>query len=221
MAMMFIHEAESVLPEGDVLPSGAFKRVIASHPRVLGIGLEQVHQLELEEVAGPMSDYFTAGVGFLTNRVKDDYLSFVGFTTWRSVNKQRSLVGTMGDVESEGKQFRMVPEPQVAFANSFERNAGINGATVWLPREFVWQVQQQPVDALASIAWVGSQIRDMEYRRLVEDPWNVTPRALATEAHFLGYARRLEPGVNFNTNSTRVLQLYPLGLDSLEPQMRY
>lgn len=94
-------------------------------------------------------------------------------------------------------------------------------AFVLLPPEFIHNANSNPIVALASMAWIGSQIRDMVNGRLTIDQQNINARALATEAHFLHEATKRHPDIKLPDFYQELMQRYPLGIKSLPPGIWY
>lgn len=199
---------------------------------MIGSSLEQVRRADFERVALATSDYYTAGVAYLANRGHDASIQEIGHALWGATNRQRVLTVLTDNMKRAALElgvprqtalsgFSKNDEPHVLFMGRQQGIELIEAACVLLPREFVVRAQNNPVEALASVAWIGSQVRDMVNGRLQIDGYNITTRAAAFEAHFLLNALSCTEGVELSANSKALLAKYPRGIRSLSSDKLY
>lgn len=228
---MPIPEAELYIPQGLDMTK-AFDTVKSRHTRAATMTKDQVRQVDLTLLQGAVSDYFTAGVAYLANRGHDDLIKEVGTTSWRSVNKcltitalTENMVGAaiaLGAPLGYAIQMHSMPdEPHVLFLGRKEGTIVIESAYVLMPPEFISKANYQPIEALASMTWICSQVRDLENGRLIVDAANFRPRAEAVEAHFLLEAQRRNPDFAVPQSLSTLLVRYPQGAQSMPRRLRY
>lgn len=92
---------------------------------------------------------------------------------------------------------------------------------ILIPPHFIVRAREQPILALAATAYVTSQVRDYLNGRLRFDPYYISDRADATEAHFLKFALAQEPDLPLTDFHKSIMQRFPMGIDSLSPELRY
>lgn len=226
---MPVEDGNLYLPSSQRL-SDVFEVVAKTH-FTIGKTMEQVSRAPWERVARATSDFFTAGVAHFANRGHDSYMQEVGKTTWWTVNQRRALAALtdnmIGAVVELGiplevalRQYSKPGEPHVLFATTKGKQKE-EIAFVLMPPEFVIKAQTKPIEALATMAWICSQVRDMANGRLTVDQSNINPRAVATEAHFLHHVVEEYPETNLVPEYKQAMSLYPQGINSLPAFMRY
>lgn len=194
----------------------------------IGQTVAEIQKRNKETVARVMSDYFTTGVAFFANRGHDKYLQEVGTTTWLAVNQRRVLTAYCEDMIGGAMQlgvplqeainnFRNNDEPHVIL---LARNNQLV-SFVLLPPNFIVRAQNKPIEALATMAWICSQVRDMVNGRMIIDVQNVNSRASATEAQFLLEAVRQHPETILDPLYREIMAAYPQGIQSLPANCRY
>lgn len=215
---MPVPEADHVLPQSKSMLDAFFVPTQAHF--TIGQTIEEIREADFEKVAKVGADFFTAGVAYLANRGHDEYIQEVGTVAWWAVNQKRAL--TLFTDNMRVAAIRLGIPPPVAHTE-FSRNdepkvicgvgrQGVNIleiAYVLMPFEFVAKAQTNPIDALATMAWICSHVRDIANGRITVDPQYMTPRAGATEAHFLREAVRRHPKVPLSEDSQTKLSLYP------------
>ena len=227
---MTIPEGERYLPK-DSLPEHAFNEVILWHGKI-GSSLEHVKRMPWEMVGRAANDFFTAGVAYLANRSTNPYLEEVGTTAWRAVNRKIALVGLTDDIVSAEIQLGVprdvalhdsvpIGEPRVIFRDQKVGKTIIGAVFVLMPTEFLVKACTKPVEALTTMAWISSQLRDLANGRLAIDGQNLTRRAMATEAEFLLEVKNGNANVELSRTCENILKMYPKGMASLPAEMRY
>lgn len=228
--MTYIESAEYYLPQSK-RPQDAFQDVARRHS-FLGSTIESLHQAEFEVVGEAVSDFFTAGVAYLANRGEDQYLQEVGATTWWAVNQHRVFPLLASDMiqgaiqlgvppELARRQFKRNDEFHVIFGATKSGVQIIEQAYLLLPPEFMLQAMDAPIEALAKMAWLGSQVRDLTNGRLMIDQPNMEARAVASEAHFLHQVLGKHPELEVAPLYRDIMALYPNGIRSLPANVRY
>jgi len=228
---MSVESANKYLPNSESALD-AFNVVAQQH---FGIGktIENVQKAPLEKVARATGDFVSAGVAYLANRGYDAYLQEVGTVTWWAFNQRRVLLPVTNNMIDTAIKLGVPRELAVtAFATNDEphlilpfQSEGVirlePASYVLMPLEFVVKAQSNPIEALATIAWVGSKVRDLANGRLTIDIINIDPRADATKAHFLHEALRRHPATNLSDRYREACSLHPNGINSLPPEARY
>lgn len=200
---MAILEANKYLPQSRLLKD-VFQVVLGKHPN---IGLESREILiafdsDQSRLKSAVSDIFTAAVAYFANRGHDASMQEMGTTFWELVNREKAMPAFTEDVRRASIALGMPPEivrrfppnePQVILGGTITSGIPTGKAVVLLPPEYIISAQAKPIDTLSTMAWIGSQIRDMANNRLYIDPEKITPRACAFEAHFLREALVQDP----------------------------
>lgn len=227
---MPVEDGNFHLPQGESMMD-AFVVPTQKHFTV-GRTIEEVYQSPWGEVALATEDFFTAGVAYLANRGHDAYMQEVGTTTWWAVNQKQAIAAlarspleaaiqlgaSADDVRKVGHQ---PGEPYVLFAENRQGIVTVEFAFTLMPPEFIVKAQNRQVEALATMAWISSQVRDLANGRIRIDPEHVLARAHATEAHFLLHAREKHPDIELASEYIWTLDKYPEGLYSLPRDVRY
>ncbi len=208
-----------------------FDIVKAKHLTV-GKTIEEVLKAPWEKVAQAAGDFFTASVAYLANRGHDDYMREVGTTSWWAVNQKRVLPVLADNMIGAAIRLGVPPEialrryikndePHIIFLGKRQGVQIIETAYVLIPPEFIVKAQNSPIETLATMSWIGSQVRDMVNGRLTIDQNNINQRAAATEAHFLLNAHSRNPAIELSTNSKLLLESFPKGIYSLPQSLLY
>ena len=223
---MRVEAAERFIPRGDDMRETftvvSPKHILRNEP------LHEMIKKPWNRLGLALGDYFAAGVAYLANRGHDEYIRKIGTTTWWAINQQRvipSLVSNMPIAamqlgvppEIANSHYTKIDEPHMLFTGAPQEHR----AYILVPPHFLVQTQQQPVEALATIASISSQVQDLSNERLNIDPHNFNARAQASKAHLLLEARRRYPGIEISRDSEHLLTQYPQGIMSLPPEMRY
>ena len=227
---MTIKEGDNYIPQGSDA-THAFDVVNQRHFRI-GTTENEISNADYDKLADAASDYFTAGVAFLANRGYDEFLQDVGTTTWKMVNQRRVVAAFTKDipgaliqlgvpVESVLSNTRQTTEPYVLFMNLSEGKQIVESAFTLLPPYFVYRAKSRPVETLATMTWIGSQIRDLANGRLMVDQPHMTARAEASEAHFLHEVMKRHPETDLDVVYHRIMEKYPDGLNSLPAKLWY
>ncbi len=227
---MPIETAESFIPNGNDMIQ-AFSVVCARHVTI-GKTLKEIMSHPFQEVGKVAGDYFTAGVAYLANRGHDSSIQEIGTTTWWAVNQRQVQTALVDDMPGTAMRLGVPPlvartsyandeEPHVIFTAKRSGAQTVESAFVLLPPHFIVMVQNKPIEAMATMSWICSQVKDQANGRLIIDRANIIPRAIATEAHFLREALNRYPNLQLATQYQKTLTRYPQGLDSLPAAMRY
>lgn len=191
--------------------------------------MEEILGASPQEISTIGSDYFTTGVAFFANRSSDPHFEEMGTQTWRTVNQGRvNVVFSTSPTRAAlrlGATSEMIEgvsdeEPLVMVAGH-KTDPSQDFGLVFITPELIVDAKNNPVDALARMAFICSQLYDMANGRHRIDPDEIDRRAYATEAQFLLDTIRDHPGVELNSTSARILEDHPLGLQSLPPAARY
>lgn len=224
---MPIKEAGQYIPEDGEMHE-AYALVKRDHFKALELMQDSAFE-DLQAVAG---DFFTAGVAYLANFGHDKHIKEVGEVMWWSVNQQQTLVAMTDNMIGAAIQlgvplqialttYSKSDEPHVLFAAEQVRGVSKEVAFVLVPPEFIQRAVNTPVEALATMAWIGSQVRDMVNGRLYIDQQYINTRAAATEAHFLKEAVKRYPELELAGTYAAVLKHFPFGIDSLPKVVKY
>lgn len=227
---MTIKEGDSYIPQGSDA-THAFDIINQRHFRI-GSSLREIESADYQKLAEATSDYFTAGVAYLANRGYDEFLQELGTTTWRMVNQRRVLTAFTNDIKGALIQLGAPPqevfsrvhqttEPYVFFMSMQEGKQAVESAFTLIPPYFVYKAKSKPIEALATMTWVGSQIRDLANNRLIIDQQYMIPRAEASEAHFLHEVTKRHPEMELDTVYHQIMDKYPDGLNSLPKALWY
>lgn len=227
---MTVEQAEKYLPSNNILLD-AFSVPNNEH-FLLGNTAEELRNDDWTKVAQATSDYFTTGVAYLANRGQDAYLQEIGTVTWWSVNQKQVLtalsdnplahavqLGVPPDVAR--RQFSIKTEPHVLFTGEQKDKQLIEKAIILIPPELLIRFKNNAIEGMATMAYLGSQVRDFANSRLTIDQPFINPRAWATEAHFLHLATKEYPEVEIGDIFHHAMKKYPNGLNDLPIEARY
>ncbi|MBI2032430.1 MAG: hypothetical protein HYV38_03485 [Candidatus Levybacteria bacterium] len=219
-AEYYLFQSDNPLQAYDMMNLRHFNRVRS---------MVELLQASPEEVFEVGSDYFTAGVAFFANRSLNPHFEEVGTDAWLTVNQKRvdvifSPAPTTAAI-SFGVPFEMTvglsdQEPLVLIAGHTEDHSRDVGL-VFIPPEIIIDAKNNPIDALARMIYICSQLYDMNHERHRIDVDQIEPRAYAIEAQFLLDTLKAYPGILLNPSSGQVLAEHPFGLQGLSPQSRY
>ena len=224
------------LPQGDSILD-AFSIPLRSHPNI-GSTVEAIRNAgvvrtdDLEKAASAVQDCFTAGLAHLAFREQDPYIQQIGTIAWEAIDQSQAFpVFTHNMRETAiylGVHPSMIPEgsngnkeAQVLYIGKRRGTEKFGFQYVLMPPEYAVQAQKNPIEALATTAWVCSQLRDAANDRYRLDTDWVIPRAYATKAHFLYEARRRHPEAQLSKESRFLIFKYPLGINSLPQNALY
>lgn len=190
---------------------------------------EELLSAQQNEVFALGSDYFTAGVAYLANRSTNPHMEDVGTEAWRAVNQKKvSLIYAVSPREAarvfihDPRIIETIPngKPAIAFFAHKEDPAKDIGL-VFIPPELIIDAKTSPLDALARMVFICSQLYDFQLGRLRTETGIMTNRAYATEAQFLIETLSRYPEAAINSTSRRIIEKYPLGLQSIPSELRY
>lgn len=228
-----VPEANSYLPK-DHLMLRAFDVVALKHALLIGVvhTSAEIRAIPFENLQGAASDFFTAGVAFLANRGHDAYLQEVGTVAWWAVNQHRAITVMTNNMvgaaiafgvpaEIAFNSFHTNDEPQLIMFGHASGKVILESAYVLIPPEFIIRAKDCPIDGLATMAYICSQLRDLMNGRLAIDKDMMNPRAWATEAHFLLEAMEKHPGVELREVFHEVIRRYPDGFNDLPATAKY
>ena len=227
---MTVEAANRYIPKSDQMT--AAYDIVNQWYFTIGNTINEIKKTPFEKLGQVAGDYFTAGVAYLANRGHDSYIEEVGTTMWWMINQRRVLPVMTDNMLGAAIHLGVPPqialakysintEPQVLFGANRVGIQQIETAYVIIPPEFIHQAKSKPIEALAAMTWIGSQVRDMANGRLFIDPKNIGPRSLASEAHFLHEAVERHPDVKLPDFYREVMQKYPHGIQSLPRSARY
>ena len=173
-------------------------------------------------------DYVFAGISWLANRSNDPYLEEIGTTAWW-VGQQRVVpMVPVNDIQkaafnrgfSKEQALSMLPFMPLQITQPFgEGNVQVGAATVLLPFNIVFEARKSPIQALAKIASMASQMSDYVNDRY-DYPNEVAQRGVASYAHILDKASRLYDDFKLRPDEQEILEYFPDGIDSLPDYMR-
>ena len=231
-ASMPVEVANQFLPRDNGM-ANAFGAVTERHLFVCN-RFQQVKRSNLEALGPAVGDFFTAGVAYLANNGHDIHIQEVGIITWRTINQGQVLIAMTDNMLNAAISLGISPDKALtSFSRNDEPHVLFRGrklvaefveiiACILMPPEFLVRATTRPVEALATMTWVCSQVRDMANGRLsTEGRKPIDQRAYAFEAHFLLEAVRKNPGIVLDPSYQKVLLLFPHGLNSLPPSLRY
>lgn len=223
---MSVQEALRYQPKGDNMLA-AFSWANDSH-LTIGNTREQILRVPDQKIAQAASDYFTTGVAYLANHGHDAYMKELGTVTWWTVNQKRALTLFTDNMRGATMALGINPnvvhdetEPHVFYGASNKGKSVEEIAYVLLPPEFILKAKKTPIEGLATMAWIGSQIRDMANGRITKDPQYISPRAIASEAHLLHEAVERHPDIMLDPYYSKIMTVYPEGIASLPREARY
>lgn len=224
-------QASKLLPESDSVLD-AFKQVMQQHPR-MDSSLPDLMRLPRDSIAPVVTNFFFAGLAFLANKGYDDYIQEVGTVAWWWTHE--ALVTPLITPDMVEASARMGASDQT-IANAIatkpfgphvflgvKRDGPIisENAYIITPVSFISRAQTQPIEALATLAQAGSEIRDFANGIAIIDPDNIDIRADATGTHFLKGVIEKHPDVGLSPYFWNLLTNYPDGIYSLPREARY
>lgn len=224
---MAVPEAEKYLPK-ELEASHAFDEVNRWH---LGANtLDILASLPLTRIHRVASDYITTSVAYFANHTDDKLLEEVGTTAWHAINQGRALTAYCDDLRAGAIEFGMPPqyalalkpeEPSFLIVGKVRERVMDETAIALIPPHLIVRAQQKPVEALAAMAFILSQIRDFSNGRKYIDRELSIPRSIAIEAQFLLSALREQPDLQLAPIYRETLTRYPHGTDDLPARARY
>lgn len=227
---MSIPEGDSYLPENHSLEN-VFDVVNKSH-FTIGSTLDEISRAPFEKVSLAAADYVTASVAYFANRGHSDYAQTLGTVSWRMINKQYILPIYSDNIPGILYQHFKMPlesisrgtiqgEPVFLIGTLPSMNIHTEKGFLLLPTEFVHRAITNPVEALASMAFAGSQILDTAHGRQKTDRHNMGARSAAFESDFLLHAKSELPDLELSSIFERTIRTFPKGMDSIPERMRY
>lgn len=227
---MPVEEANQHIPKGDRM-THAFDVIKTQHPFTTRLHTD-IRDYPLERVGHAIGGFFTAGVAFLANRGHDNVIREAATITWHATGSEQALVLVTDNIIAASIALGIPPdfafnnasgnnEPHVVFIAERSGKLSAEIGYILMPPEFMVRVVKKPVRALASIAWICSQVRDLVNGRLIIDQPYINERALAYEAHFLLEAIRRYPNLTLTADDQIALSRYPQGVLSLPDTLRY
>lgn len=217
---MSIEDGNSYLTETREM-TGAYS-AMDSRYFLLGDSLEAIKSHPIERLQGPASDYLSTGIAFLANRVNDPLIEEVGTTAYKAMNRQLARIGFTNSIAGAFMQLNFpreqvleaikVPnEPYFVVMGNEKQKFGL----VFISPDFIYKARTHPIEALASTAWIASQIRDLANGRIPGD-LRVNDRSEAIEAQFLHLAFKENPDAAIGPLYKEKMEKYPHGLESLK-----
>ncbi len=213
------------LPESDSALD-AFSQVNQQH-FMIGKTANEIVSKDQKTIVAAGRDYFVAGLRFLENHGYDPYLREVGRVAQFWVSKNMIGVLFTSDVVVAARAMgipetkvtedveRKPNEPHVFIGNMIKGKIVQTGTRLLIPVGFIVNAQRQPIEAIAALAGIGSEIRDISYAMDIIDPGNLRGRAEATQAHFLKEATARHPEIGLSPHLRLALANYPEGIKSL------
>jgi hypothetical protein len=169
---------------------------------------EEKHTFLLRQIIGEMlySEVTTKTFDTLVRtiqRIPHPEISILGEFLWHVINKKIILV-VKGPVD------------RMYFCSDLSGDFAKNGCIV-LPENFVSQVKEDHLYAIGGLIFVGSQAKDLYYKKLTKDTTaESVARAIALESEYIQIMRRDVPEHELNIEQAETLRKYPLGLRSVE-----
>jgi hypothetical protein len=148
------------------------------------------------------------------------------------INQKRVLTLYTDNVERVlMEQFRISPdyvsqmvvhgEPVFLVAGVTDNGIAVERGFILFPSEFVVRAMKKPIEVLATMANMASQVNDIANNRLHIDQPFMEIRGYAFESDFLHYAKSMMPDVLLGDIYERAMREYPRGMDSLPLEARY
>lgn len=222
---MTVKEAYNYLPQ-DKGAQNAYDRVIKKY--VYRTTVEDLKRYTTEEIGVLASDYVTASVAYFANHSDDPILEDVGTTAWHAINKRRVLTAYADDARVGAircglpPQFarRVLPdEPNFGVYKNRETQT-YYGAIV-IPPQFIERAGKKPVESLAALLSMLSQVRDLERGKLFTDTKMAKQRSWAIESEFLLQQLKQKPDLELGPIYKEVIRRFPEGIKSLPESARY
>ncbi|MFS8159404.1 MAG: hypothetical protein ACMG6E_04165, partial [Candidatus Roizmanbacteria bacterium] len=177
-------------------------------------------------------DFLEVSILHLANRGHDDYIRRTATTAWHAIKHDRlqlayaDKIGPLiacGVSESDAEKFlREFAFPMLWFTLDTRGIKTTEDCHLFIPPHFVEHLWTQPIDSLAKIAGLCSQIRDVANGRLALDDSNtIIQRANAMQAHFLHDFVQHDPYTVLPSHLKALIIKYPLGVNSLPVRLKY
>ena len=222
---MTVHEAYAFLPE-DTAADAAFNVVIRSHQPVTDLG--EFTQLPEEDLGKIVGDYVTASVAYFANYSEDPVLEDIGTTAWHAINQQRVLTVYAEDARAGAYHsglpakyaLQLLPE-EPNFAVYRNKQTEEMFGVIVVPPQFIERANTSPIEALAAMLSMLSQIRDFETGRTFTEPQMTHQRAGAIEADFLLHQLHQNPNFELSPIYQNILDRFPQGINTLPESARY
>ncbi|HUD19259.1 MAG TPA: hypothetical protein VMR81_02380 [Patescibacteria group bacterium] len=227
---MTISEADSYLPESRQLQD-VFEIAQKTH-FTIGTTLAEIQRAPFEKVSRATSDFITTSVAYFANRGHSELAQTIGTCAWRMINRKEVFPMYTENIPVVLHNYFEIPVNKILTMTAPGEPVSLIGVFpkteinkvagfIIFPPEFPLRVMTRPVEALATISSMASQITDYSNGRLYIDAPNIKLRAQAFEADFLLHARREIPDLELSPVFSPLLQLYPKGMESLVPKQRY
>lgn len=230
---MAIPDVENYIPQNDDMLS-AFDVVKDLNRKHAGLTTADIRSADIMALMPTLAFYFKAGMGFLANRGHDKVIRDIGEYSWRSVSAKRTSILVTDNIPVVAAASGATPEQingmidpydpgKISFLPMiFRRISGVTGGGfVFVPPEFAGKANYEPIEALANLVSVCSQIKDAECGRINSDYRFIPVRAYAAEAHFMLEAQRRYPNHELTPYHRSLMEEYPRGYDGLHFGLKY
>lgn len=192
-------------------------------------------RVKWEEIVRTSRDCFSAGFLYLAGSIQDQDLRQIGTVAWNALMQERVVLIVTSDQGQVLVNLGINPaiasvlalhdsEPRLVYnKRSRGRLLVEEMAAVVATPAFIDAARTRPVEALAQLTALSSNIRDIVHNRVQDASEATNARAQAARAHFLRYAIHRHPEVSstLSPNSLLAMETYPRGLVSLAAGMRY
>lgn len=227
---MTIPEANIYLSKEDYSIPAAYDTVKLKYSSVI-LPVDEMFRLHPESrIAKAAGDYFSAGVAYLANRGADHMLQSIGTDAWTAVNKKKAQIALTTNMLAASIELGLPPsiavkaspkndEPYILFITKKEGRAIMQEGYVLIPPELLLKANSNPVEALATMVFLCSQLRDLLHGRL--DMEQQYTRAVAAESHFLIDAVKKYPNIPVSEVYLQMMDDFPEGINSLPPGVWY
>ena len=172
--IMTIPEAEHYLPESRSLEHvfGVAKRTHFT----IGYSVDEIRKDSFEKVAGATGDFVTTAIGYFSNRGHSELAQVIGTNAWTMIDQHIVLTAYSDNIfDVLSRDFGMHPqeiqervvtgEPVFLVCEIPKNGQKVEGALMLFPAEFPVRVMTKPVEALATIGYMTSQINDIANNR--------------------------------------------------------
>ncbi len=224
---MAVQEALKYLPKNREA-AHVFDKINKNFPRVSSI--EDFSKLPLFQVQKMAGDYVTTSVAYFANYPNDNHLEEIGTTAWHTINQRRAVTAYCED-PIFGAAWLGLPLMYALTLKSDEPNTFVLGrrqgaeiaetSITVIPPHLLLRAQQRPIEALATMVFILSQIRDFANGRTHIDQELMMPRGFATEAQFLSQALNEQPQLQLPQFYKDIIARYPHGITDLPVKARY